>query len=113
MVSRASGAHTSPSTRTARPGTRERVSGDESLGHLHQEPELANLVFEEHAEGFDELESELFGKASDVVVRLDGVRVFLVLPGGGQDSMTSGYKVPWTKNLGRRPSSSQLRSCTP
>jgi hypothetical protein len=58
------------------------VSGDESLGHLHQEPELANLVFEEHAEGFDELESELFGKASDVVVRLDGVRVFLVAARG-------------------------------
>lgn len=29
---------------------------------------------------------------------------FLPLPGGGHDSITSGYRVPWTKNFGFLPS---------
>ena len=44
---------------------------DDVFGESEEGAELADFVFEEVAEGFDEFEAELFGETADVVVEFD------------------------------------------
>ena len=52
-------------------GAGEGVAPDDVFGETEEEAELADFVFEEVAEGFDEFEAELFGETADVVVEFD------------------------------------------
>ena len=55
---------------------------------------MRDTCLEELTQGLYERELEVLGQAAHVVVGLDHVAVLLPVPGGGQDSMTSGYSVP-------------------
>ncbi len=52
-------------------GAGEGVAPDDVFGEAEEEAEFADFVFEEVAEGFDEVEAEFSGEAADVVVELD------------------------------------------
>ena len=56
-------------------GAGEGVTPDDVFGEAEEEAHFADFVFEEIAEGFDELEAELFGEAADVVVEFDVLAV--------------------------------------
>ncbi len=62
---------TSPTIRMPRPGTGERLAPHDDLGEPELAPDGPHLVFEQRAQGFDELELKVFGQAADVVVALD------------------------------------------
>ncbi len=52
-------------------GAGEGVSPDDVLGEAEEFADFADFVFEEVAEGFDEIEAEFRGEAADVVMELD------------------------------------------
>src|SRR6185369_13018795 len=52
-------------------GTRKRLAPDEPLRQAELGADGADLVLEERAQRFDELELEVLGEAADVVVGLD------------------------------------------
>ena len=65
----------SPSTRTLRPGPRERLTVHETFGQTEEEAELAHLVLEEIAQRLhDAGKAEILRKPANVVVALDDRR---------------------------------------
>ncbi len=64
------------------PGSGEWVTPDDRVRESEHGAQCTDLVFEELAEGFDELEAELFGEPADIVVELDvGAVAAVPVPG--------------------------------
>jgi hypothetical protein len=83
---------TSPTMRMARlgpgKGWRQTIASGTEL-----ETHLADLVLEQHAQGLDQLELQVVGQPTDLVMGLD--------VGGAvppPDYTRSGYSVPWTSH---------------
>ena len=57
----------------AQPGARERLAPYDLGGQAELLADVAHLVLEQAAQGLDQVEREVLGQASDVVVALDAV----------------------------------------
>ncbi len=66
-------------------GAGEGLAPDDFVGQAEGGAEAAHFVFEEEAQGLDELEVHVVGQAADVVVGLDEVGVFFVFAGAFDD----------------------------
>ena len=53
-------------------GTREGMAVDHAVGQTQRHAQLAHFVFEQFAQGFEQLEIKRVGQATHVMVRLDG-----------------------------------------
>mmetsp|Transcript_24890 Transcript_24890/g.41612 ORF Transcript_24890/g.41612 Transcript_24890/m.41612 type:complete len:287 (+) Transcript_24890:501-1361(+) len=112
-VSSAPGWVTEPRQRTARPGPGKGWRFKNTLGTSMSAPILRTSSLKRNRSGSASSNPRSLGRPPTLWCDLMVCECFMPLPGGGQLSITSGYSVPWTRNLGTTPvffSTSSLNS---